>query len=566
MSETSKQARLLTKSRIQINNYESQENKDLKKNYILKFIKSHYLLILGLVFLFIAQGISETLIIFISRTRLSLGANFFTLYFWQIFAFLILVFILSSFFAIKQEKTIIILFINSLRRRIFKNYLAGPLKSMSPERQGDLIAKLSYHLPLVSMGISNSVFGILRWLIYFLVALFVAHLSGLNVILVALLFITLSLVVALSAYFIVKKYVSQEVTFYSQIIRQVDANLSEKYFTKNFNQEKNILDKFDELVKFDSFFRIRRDLWMKMGFSIVFVLFLIISFAGSHFYNSIALRVNIISVDLKFLYLFLFIYLSRMALESLRVGLYLFPTKLGLSLTIIKNRKPAYRRDRIRIKKEISFYSKKIKFFKQGTYHKNIRFDFKRPGSYLILGPSLSGKTSLAKALCGIEVYNKNAFKVKIDNKSLDFQEYQDRFNDFYYFDPLFYSQKSLLEIIIGKSREVSEFKEVERALKIISENKYLGDLITKGNNVSLSAAKIWSNSVSAFALHTLHCLFNEPSLIVIDNLWLDLKSDSIEQMINIISEKLESSILVIFSKNNINNISYDKRYDLGKQ
>lgn len=565
MSDTKEQAKLLSESRSLVNTYESKESVNLKKNYILKFIKKHSMLIFGLVVLFVTQGLSESLIIFISRGKLIMQSNFFTFYFWQIFLVLIIVFILSSFFSIKQEKTITVLFINDLRRRIFKNYLSSPLKSMSPERQGELIAKISYHLPLVSMGISNAVFGALRWLIYFLAALFVAYLSGLNLALVALCFLVVSMVIALSSYFVVKRYVSQEVTFYSQIIKQIDSSLSEKYFTKRFNLEASILNKFDQLVKFDSIFRVRRDLWMKMGFNVVFVLLLLISFFVSYFYNDISLRLNLIAPDLKFLYIFLLIYLSRVAVESLRVGLYYFPAKLGLSLTIIRTRKPAYRRNSLKIDKEITFYSKKIKLFKQGRYHKNIKFNFKRKGRYAIVGPSLSGKTTLAKALAGIDVYTKAAFKIKMDNKRLDFSVYQAGFNDFYFFDPLFYSHKSLLELIIGENRDESHFNKVEKALHLVSENEYLAQLITEENNLSVSARNIWSNNLSAFALHSLHCLFKEPSLIIIDNLWLDLDYEAIDKMIKILSDKLPNSILVLFSSKDINNIKFDKRYDLGK-
>lgn len=566
MKDIKGQIKLIKKVRLRRNKYESKEDSKRHKNQVFIFLKKYKLLIVGTCILFVTQGIAETFLVFISKNKLSFGGNpLINQFFWQIFIALIVIFIINSFFSIKQEKTVNVLFINSLRRRIFKNYLGKSIDDMSLEKQADLIAKISYHLPLVSMGISNSVFGFVRWLIYLISALVVTFLAGLNLPLIAISLVILSAIVAVSSYLVVKQYISQEVTFYSQIIKHVDLSLSEKHFSKNFNLESAILKKFDNLVEFDSIFRIRRDLWMKMAFKVIFVLLLIISVLSHLFYDNVAAQINLISPELKFLYLFLLVYLSRIVTESLRVGLYFFPAKLGFSLTNVKVEKYSHREDKIKILNTLTFYSKKIKLFKTGKYHKNLNFTFKKAGRYLFYGSNLSGKTNLARIFLGHDFESSKALKIKIDGNRNHFSNYQKNFNNIYFFDPKFYSQKSLMEVITGIGREEANFSDTEKALKIISDNKMLSDLVSITNNFSAPATSIWTNSLSAFALHTLHCLVTKPAVIIIDNLWLDLNYPDINKILNIISNELPDSIIIIFSKNKLTNLKYDEIYNIDK-
>ncbi len=566
MIDDKNQISLLRKVRMRRVKHQTQESEDLNKDYIRAFFNKHKLLILGTLALFLTQGIIETFLVIVGRSRLAYdGGRTAGTLFWQLLIILLTLFVVNSFFSIKQEKTIVVIFVNNLRRRIFRNYLGKAPEKMRAEGQADLVAKISYHLPLVSMGVSNSFFGLARWVIYLASASVVALLAGLNVSLIAAFFIVLSVIIALASYFTVKRYVSQEVTFFSQIIKHINLSLSEKYFSKGFNLEPVVMKKFDRLVDFDSIFRIRRDLWMKMGFKIVFAIVLVVSVLSNAFYGGLAEKINLIRPELKFLYVFLLIYLSRIITESLRIGLYFFPAKLGLSLTNVPLEKYLHRSNIKNIKSEIAFSSQKTKLFRQGRYYRNLELRFLRGGRYLFFGPNLSGKTVLAKLFFGGETYNSKALKVKIDGQRLDFYEYQRKFNQAYYFDPNFNSQKSLIEIITGSDREETAFPEIEEALRIMAAQPAISNLVSPKKNFNLSAGDIWDNHLTAFALHAAHCLVVKPALIIIDNLWLDLDYPGIKEMLSTISRELPESIIIVFAHKDIDNLNYDKRYDLEK-
>ena len=354
-------------------------------------------------------------------------------------------------------------------------------------------------------------------------------------------------------------------TFYSQILKHVDLSLSEKHFSKGFNQEPGILKRFDRLVDFDSVFRIRRDIWMKMGSKVIFALLLVVSVLSNVFYDDLSLKINLIRPELRFLYVFLLVYLSRIAYESLRVGLYIFPAKLGLSLTNVPLAKYNHRRNVKDIKEKIVFYSRKTKLYKAGRYLHSLELPFRRGGRYLFYGPNLSGKTSLARAFFGGEIYNPKALKVRIDGRRSDFPEYQGLFSRGYIFDPAFVSHKSSIEVVIGRDREETPFEEIERALAVINRHPAIAELVSPDNNFNASAGKVWNNHLSAFALHCLHCLAAKPSLIIIDNLWMDLGYSAIREMLATLSRELPDSIIIVFANKDIDNLDYDKRYDMEK-
>lgn len=566
MIEAKDQISLLKLARTKVTRYQSKIEQKKQKKYVWSFLKKHLILFWGVVFLLISQGILETVLIFISRNNIFYNEVEVSKSFWVIFCGLLTVFLVNSFFSIKQEKTITILFINDLRRRLFKQHLGETLDKMNFKNQADLIAKISYHLPLVSMGVSNSFFGLFRWLVYLACSLVVAYLADLNVLVIAEIFLGLSFLIAVASYFVVKQYVSQEVTFYSQIIKHIDFNFSEKYFTKQFNTERTVLKKFDTLVKFDSIFRIRRDVWMKMGFKVVFALLLIISLLSHFFYNEIMMQVNLISPERKFLYFFILIYLSRIINESLRIGLYFYPGKLGMSLSTVKRRADFYRKNIVKINKEITFYSKKTKIFRTSQYYKNFLLNFEKGGRYLFYGPSLCGKTTLAKMFTGISVYNSKAVKVKIDNQRFYFLKYQKDFNNFYFFDPTLYTERSLLEVVTGTDREETSFDVTTRALELVSSQNSISEIISINNNFSVSAKDIWANDLKAFALQALHCLFKKPDLIVIDNHWLDLNYNKVNEIIKVLSDQIPEAIIIVMAKDKLDNLNYNKIYNLNEK
>ena len=566
MKETKEQLRLIKEIRKTRNKYNDIKLSSIHYGHLLRFFRKYKSYILRLIILIFLSSLVEMFLIILSRDKISSIYSILGSYFWSFFIIFIILFVVSSFFSIKQEKTIMVLFANDIRHKIFKYFIDKSIESIDNQKQANLIAKISYQLSLVSMGVSSVFFGIIRWFIYFFVAIIISYLIGLNLIIISLSFIILSLFIAIIAYYVAKNYVSQEATFYSQIMKHIDINLSEKYFIKNFNNEDFVIEKFDKLVNIDSFFRIRRNLWIGLSSKIVFLLILIFVILSNFFIYEFSSFINLLGTDNRFLFLFLMFYFPRALNQALRVGLYFFPAKLGLFLTVQKRGAILCRKDILKINNYISFFAKKTKLFKESRYFRNFNFKFQTGDRVLIYGDGFSGKTSLAKIFSGIKIYNPRALKVRIDDIRYDYPIWQRRFCDFYFFDLKLNSEKSLIEFILAKDKEQISSEEIEGVVRLISENQFIASKISYISNFNSSCKYIWSNSVSSFALQALHCIANKSKLIIIDNICLDPAYNDIIQILKILNEKLENSIFLVFSRNENDYLIYTQKHELNNE
>jgi len=567
MNEIKRQVGLIRKVKYIRSQYQRLRLSGWHYRYLLNFFKEHRFFISALIILLIVQGLIEALLIIFSRDQLSNQQKLWLApFFWQFLAIFLIFFFINSYFSIRQEKTLGVWLANSIRRRLFKAYLDRPLSKMDQEKKADLIAKIAYQLPLVSMGVMNSLFGIWRWLIYVGVAGLISWWSGLNWPLVLAAIIVLSLLIALAAYLIARRYISQEVTFYSQIIKQIDISTTEKYFLKNFNQEKTVLGQFDRLVDFDSFFRVRRDLWMKMGFKVVFAILLLLSVLTHFFSAEFFSWLYLTGSETKFLFLFLMVYFSRALNEGLRVGLYAYPARLGLFLTILKTGPLARRENPLTVTRSINFYSRKTKLFRGGEYYRRFNLVFNKGKRYLFYSPQPNGKTVLAKLLAGLEAYKPKAVMVKVDGRRLDYATWQKFGSGICFFDPQVYSEKSLMEFILGQDKGTTDFSQIEAALEILAANQWITSLVTSDNNFNSAAALTLPNKLSALALYALHCLVKPPELIIIDNIWLDLQYEEITKILQILDKKLPQTIIIVFARQNNDYLNYLQRYEMGQK
>lgn len=557
MENLKQQAELLKKVRQQASQYFSVRLENWQINYLRRFFYRHRRFIIILTALLFFQGLVEVVLIGISRFKLGWSVN----WFWLVFGLLAACFVVIVYWSLRQEKTFSVLLANDIRRRLLHLQLSRPLPKIKTRHKANLLAKIYYQLPLASMGVTNAFFGLIRWLVCFLVVMLIAYWADLSWWLLGLFLFGLSLVVALAAYYISLKYVSQEVTFYSQILQYLDTNLSDREFLKIFHQETTVLQRFDRLVTIDSYFRIRRDIWLKMSSRVLFVALLLIVSIFKFKASQISSLINLASSN-NLLWLFLIIYLSRLANEALRVGLYWFPARLGLSLTVVKSAGSLIIPNLFIIKNSLSFASPKMKLFSQGYYYRRLEFSFCPGQRILFTGPNLSGKTSLARLFAGQEAYLPKAIHVKLDGQRLGYSSWQQKFAGAYLLDQsLAKSDKTLMEFLLGQDKQNISSSDIERILAVLNSQLFIKDLLIPDGNLSRSVSAVCKNNLSLFALQVAHCLINQPAIIVVDNFWLDLGYRDIITMLKTLDQGLVNSILICFAGQDNNFLTYNKHY-----
>ncbi len=536
-------------------------------DYLFKFFsKQRRLLYFSLTCLFL-QGLFEVALILISHRYLksSYGIGLAV----STKALLILILIIAalylsmSFGAIKSERVLIIRLINDLRARWFKLFLYKRPEEYSLENKGMLIAKVSYHLPLLSTGLANSLAGAIRWLMFVAILLFLSFVFGYKLLIFALIAIIVGLLVAAIGALVSYRFVTKETTFYSQIIRLLDFNLSDWRFVKTFKRERAVVKEFDSLVELDSYFRVRRDLWLRFSVSLVFIFLVLISFGAGTWNNRLEYFFGAASLDTRFVMIIALVYFSRLLYESLRVGLYSVPLALGLKLSV-----PEFAPRHLGAGKELKaksliFSSTKTKLFKRSTAYRSFKFEFKRGERYLVNGGLRSGRSLLARLLAGQAVYGRRAWVIKLTKKRYFYNEFFDKYGGFYYFDPKFSSERSLLETVLGKEKTSVSALDLSRASTLVNQYPQLREIFGEREDWRYRADKFCTNTKNVFLIQAIYCLLNPPYLITIDNAFLDREDDDINSIISLLDKLLPQTIIIAFAASENSSFNYQKTYEI---
>lgn len=473
----------------------------------------------------------------------------------------VIIYIIIAFWELKIGKGLVIRLINELRRKWIKIFTNKPFHKVTSENKANLIAKISYHLPLLQMGLDNSIIGLMQWSLYVLGLLIISSFISTTLLIIVLLAIPVNIIIALIGYYIAKKYVTKETTLYSKIIKHITFSLYELPFIQKHKLEKENIQTLDELVKLDTHFRIRRSIWLLFGNRIIFGLLILVvglSYILRIYSPDFFLEIQ---VDNLLISGIIFVYLVRLFYTSLKIGLFILPTKLGLILSLPRPQKEKIRRDIIKKISSISFKTKKAKLFWLGKYMKNINLEFNSKDRVLIYGKSCVGKTHLGYLLSCMGRFNNQAWVVKANGKRYLYNNWQEKFRNAYFIEPQLTSEKNVGEILTGKNRENISQTDIEKVFQTISECPPLHFILSFRRFTAENCQTVTLNPVHLFALEAAYCLVNKPAIIVVDNLWLDLNQERINEILKIMAEKLPDSIIILLSTKENSLISYNQKY-----
>ena len=477
------------------------------------------------------------------------------------------IYLIITYLSIKYERTAVLGLINDLRRRQFSSILSRQIYGITHETQARFIAKISYHLSLFSLGVDHSIFGSIRWILSVIILITLGCIAGGHMLVLLLAAVAASIGLAGIAYFVAWNYISQEVTAYSKIISHVSMSLSEFMSIKRGHLENQALDELDRRVAFDTYFRIRRDVWLRYFNRALFTTFFILSvlffiFAFSHpmvttwVYNPAStVFAGIISL-----------YVVSLFYQAAQMGLYLLPARLGLFLSVPKQSRNSFAMPAPREWHEIMFKSNKTKLFAEGGYLKDVSITINRGKKYLFIGGARNGKTSLASVFAGTPEFNPAGWLVKIDAARHDMRFWTEAFTDRYFFGPSFTSEKTLGELILGKETHAITGKDINLIYSLCERYPLFSSILSKKRFIGESAATFQKSDASLFAIQALHCIVKRTGFIIIDNHWTDLSYPEIEDMIRILKTELPESAMMIFARHTNEIVNYDASYEIQKQ
>ena len=530
--------------------------------YLSKFFKKNKSLtfwVLG--FLFLQTAVEIILLILINN---SIGGNFINSKISIALTIIIfcILYTIIAFLSVRYERTLVLNLINDLRKNIFSSNLEMETVNNNHEKRSDFIAKISYHLSLLAMGIDNTLISSVRWLIYILVLFTFSFINkGLQISAVWFVFIS-SFILFYIAYLVSKKYISRQVASYSKIIRHLTDVMLEIPLIKNFRREKIVEKKLDKIVGVDTYFRIIRDTLIRYSNRVVFILIITLGSLYvliTSYYPAFTIEKSS-QIFIKGIF---YVYIIRILYSSVKAGLYFIPLKLGIFLCV-----PEKTNKLLEIRKnwswnKINFKSNKIKLFREGDYFKKISLEFNLGNRYLFTGEHQAGKTHLAAILSGHGYFSRHSWIVKVDSEHIGYNTWCEVFKDTYFFLPNFSTDLTIGEIIFNKESE--EIKESDIVITNELSLKYpiFLPIFSQTRSTGESARIFESSPVSLFAIQTIYCILNKPKIIVIDNMWIDLCYDQIEKMLQILDKELPESIIIVLGRNKNLIIPYKETYEI---
>ena len=468
----------------------------------------------------------------------------------------ILMYLLLSYFSIFFQKKLLIDLLNSLRSQWFKIVLRGQLLTTKTETKESIMAKVSYHFSLVTMGFNSALLGTLRAILIAIVVLLLSAFISWQMLLWGGLAIAISLLLAFLGYKVAYNYVSREQTFYTQIVKPM---LRVFYDLSNYQlhgREALAVKKFDSLVRLDSWFRVRRDIWMKYGGEILFVLILL----GGAFLYIIQLywpHVFRQEVSSLFFYGVVITYIIRLFYLSLRAGLFYVPLRLGLWLSI-PDKKPAKSKKTMYIE-NICFRSEKFKLLDGDSYYE-ARWCFQKGGSYLFIDKNRERLDVLARLFSGFATHRVKPWLLSINNKRYLYKDYFKYRTTNYLISPLWHFQGTVGEFLLNKEGGDIRPSDIEIIYGQLAQHKAWHFIFKHSKALVKDVSDVATSIETRGLLQVAYAIVHKLNFIIVDSSLIDLRGEDFQTAIKLLRSQVAGAIILIMSIDDNQLLNYDEK------
>ena len=462
---------------------------------------------------------------------------------------------------IKHEKTAIVLLLNELRHEWVAFFLRKSPLSLRHHDKGVLLTRISYHLSLLQMGLGNAFFVGLQSVLLVVGLVAVTFFIDTRLLILVLATLPFCAILFAAGYVVSRFYLSQDQTLYSKILQYVSDVFNELPAIHFANKRPAVLDHLDQMVSIDSYFRVRRELWLKFGNVILFVLLALLTGA----FYLVETMVPFFELDGRVqlpVYIIVSGILIKLLYQSLRVGLFAFPVTLGLVLCIGEGFPLGKRRKQqpIREFSEISFSAKKVRLFPDGPMVRDKEFRFRPGDRVLITGREGSGKSTLGQLFSGLAPLGfTKPWRIRVQGERLSYQHWRDRAHGLTTISPFFQSQGTVFEFFSQQHSYDSPPTDIRVFLERLAPYPELKGLLS---HVRVLGKRITPQNTSFAELGILQmaaCLLHAPRVLVVDNTWLDLRHEGVDRVLQLLDRELTSTVLICFARNRNDLLDYDQ-------
>ena len=482
---------------------------------------------------------------------------------WQMLGlllFALIIYLVVSYFSIKVEKTILIELLNDLRRKWVSKVLNKRIFTTKSDSKQSIIAKLFYHFSLVAMGFNQSLVGLWRILLLFILVVVLATTISFKMFIVAIITIVVSIGLFIVGYFISKNYVSREQTLYTHILKHIVKSFDNLSMYKLHQQEKKVLFKLDNLVELDMWFRVRRDLWMKYGNEVLFA-FIVLGGAAIYILQLYLPEIFDQEISSLFFYGIVITYMLRLLYLSLRAGLFFIPFKLGLQLSIPES----YREYDWGRRKIDSFCLKadKVKLPGKDVYYKDNNFCMNFGSTYLFKDKNRDNLTYVTALFVGMKYNNAKPWILHVNNERYLYNDWFGHRQLNYLISPDLKYSGSVGEFIFGLDQKDVDLKLLEVLYDKFAEYDVF-DYLFKNNRILTARMEDFTITERAL-LQIIYAVHHGDSVIIIDSYLIDLNDPVIEGGIKILRKLSPNAIIVTMSTRDNIILDYEETFSFKK-
>ncbi len=476
---------------------------------------------------------------------------------------LIILFLINSFYRIFATQKFTMEAINNVREAWYIYYLKHSAAFKANFDGKKLMTKFLYHIQLLRLGVSNVLATGLQALLMYIAILLFSIFFNPKLFLVLWLSVPLFIIIFLITDYIGRHYITREQTFNSRIVEHLADTLLNFSLFKSQGRERAKLKDFDNLIEVDTYFRIRRQLWLQFSnrflYGIILLVGVIFYFVQIYWpfveFDSLT---NVAATGI------IMAYFVKVLYSTARVGMFYEAFRLGLRLVVPKF---PYNINKSILKlpswKKLRFHSKKTKLAKYGNYIKDFNFEIEKGKKYLVYSNGSYGKSTLAKYLTGTK--SNSSIIVNLDKRRFTSDIFTSYKNNSFFISEEIRFDITLAEYIFAKGLDDISRADIDELIDKLKKYEIFDFLF---DHKSFIGREVVSGDLSTqenALLQIAHCIMNPKKLISIDHSCFDESYSQIIRGLEILLEECPKTTYVFFSNKPNNLFKYDKTFELNK-
>ena len=241
-------------------------------------------------------------------------------------------FAILRFVQLYNEKWLMVDSLNRIRHAWYGNTISRKSECGTDELSR-ITTKITFHFSLLQMGVRNSFLLIPQFAVMTVLLLVVAAIIDRWLFWATLTATGLSVVFMAVGYFIARQYVSKDQTLYSRILNEIQRTIYNRTSLQSIVGSTAMIQAIDDLVELDSYFRVRRELWVRFT-PVVLFLFALFALAASFYLDAWGGNYSRLVVTDAASVGILGAFSLRQMRNGLLIGMFAIPMHLGSVLCI----------------------------------------------------------------------------------------------------------------------------------------------------------------------------------------------------------------------------------------